>query len=355
MGQRFIPDSYMFQEMVFGIKGDQEILAYTGSGKPFTMEVIPARGPVRAFPRGLDVMAVLGSRRALEILEQEGDTEYTFFDQQLDGLRQEFSAVTEMEWKQNLYWRWLHSLLPLLEKREGENIPAFMRSAAWLDKELHTALGSWAELRHDTILYAKQSYTMLAKAAPQRPEMAYGYVEPYPEVYGRLGEMMRDLRTQMTHLGIDVEGVAEKIQQFEELLADLKAISEKQLAGQEISEEGYGLIRNIGGKLSTMKLFPKEIMDRITSGTDDKMDIVADVHTDLNTSQVLEEAVGTPGNIYVIVEDARGTRLCRGGVFSYYEFKHPLDDRLTDEKWQQMGKQKQRPAQPDWVKSFTAR
>ena len=33
--------------------------------KPFTMEVIPVAGPARAFPRGLDVMAVLGSGRAL--------------------------------------------------------------------------------------------------------------------------------------------------------------------------------------------------------------------------------------------------------------------------------------------------
>jgi hypothetical protein len=84
------------------------------------------------------------------------------------------------------------------------------------------------------------------------------------------------------------------------------------------------------------------------------MDIVADVHTDLNTKQVLEEGVGSPFNIYIIIEDSKGYRLCRGAVFSYYEFKHPLDDRLTDEKWQEMGKEGSRPNQPSWTKSFIA-
>ena len=93
-------------------------------------------------------------------------------------------------------------------------------------------------------------------------------------------------------------------------------------------------------------------MAKITSDTDERMDIIADVHTDLNTKQVLEEGVGSPFDIFVIVEDPRGTRLCRGGVFSYYEFKHPMDDRLTDEKWQEMGKQDKRPAQPLWTQTF---
>ena len=30
----------------------------------------------------------------------------------------------------------------------------------------------------------------------------------------------------------------------------------------------------------------------------------------------------------------------------------PMDDRLTDEKWQTMGKERQRPDQPPWTKTF---
>jgi len=354
MGQRFIPDSYMFQELVFGIKDTVEVMKYIGKGKPFTMEVIPRVGPVRAFPRGLDILAVLGSKRALEILEKDGDTKYEYYYEQLDKLKEEFSSKTEEEWKQNLYWRWLYSLLPLLEERKEDNIPRFMQSTAWTDKELQTTLGSWAELRHDVILYAKQSYTPLAMGIPPKPELTYGYVEPCPEVYGRIEEMMRDIRNNLDKLGIAPQGVPEKLKSFENLLDRLKTISEKELSNKALNDEEYQLIWNIGDELASMKRFSPEIMQKITSGTDERIDLIADVHTDLNTKQVLEEGVGSPFNIYVIIEDDKGRRICRGAVFSYYEFKHPMDDRLTDEKWQEMQKKGERPNQPDWIKAFTA-
>jgi hypothetical protein len=318
------------------------------------MEIIVNRGPARAFPRGLDILAVLGSKRALEILEKDGDTEYEYYYDQLNKLKQEFSSLTAEDWKQNLYFRWLYCLLPLLEGDNEDKGPKFMRSTAWTDKELQTDLGSWAELRHDVILYAKQSYPMLATGMPPRPELTYGYVEPYPEVYARLEEMMRDLRNNLDRLGIAPEGVPEKLKSFENLLSKLKTISEKELGGQILNDEEYELIWSIGEQLVSLKRFSREIMEKITSGADERMDLIADVHTDLNTKQVLEEAVGSPFDIFVIVEDAKGKRLCRGGVFSYYEFKHPLDDRLTDEKWQEMGSENQRPAQPDWIGGFTA-
>ena len=352
MGQRFIPDSYMFQELVFGVKEGKKILHYTGKDKPFTMEVIPNEGPVRAFPRGLDICAVLGSKRALKILEVEGDTEYTEYYNQLNNLKEEFSLKTIEEWKQNLYWRWLYALLPLLEEKEGANIAPFMQSPVWIDKELQTVLGSWTELRHDTILYAKQSYTVVGKGLAPEPNLTYGYVEPYPEVYARLEEMMRDLRNNLITLDLAIEGIPEKIKEFEELLDKLKIISEKEISNTPLNNEEYELIWNIGRKLTSLKEFSSQILEKITSDTDEKMEIVADVHTDVNTGQVLEEGVGSPFNLYVIMNDARGIKICRGAVFSYYEFKHPIEDRLTDEKWQEMGENRERPNQPDWVKTF---
>ncbi len=351
MGQRFIPDSYMFQELVFRIKDGKILLKYNGSGKPFTLENVPAVGPARAFPRGLDVLAVLGSKRALEILEKEGDTAYDFYDDQLLKLKKEFAALSREEWTQNLYWRWLHCLLPLIEENEDQRIPAFMKNSAWTDKEIQAVLGSWTELRHDTILYAKQSYPMVATAMPYKePELTFGYVEPYPEVYKRIKDMMADLRNSLARLGINIEGIPERISRFEDILTSLVTISEKELNGVELTDVEYDLIWNIGRNLGMLKGFPRQIMEKISSGTDDKIDLVADVHTDLNTQQVLEEGVGAPFNIFVIIKDGKGYRLCRGAVFSYYEFKHPMADRLTDEKWQEM--RDRRPPQPEWTKSF---
>ncbi|MFO7866288.1 MAG: DUF3160 domain-containing protein [Candidatus Aminicenantes bacterium] len=231
----------------------------------------------------------------------------------------------------------------------------FMHAPAWLDKQLMTSLGSWTELRHDTILYAKQSYTPLGKAVPQKPHLTYGWVEPYPEVYRRLQNMMEDLRDTLNRVKLSVPEVSQKTHEFENVLLRLADISEKELRKLDLTEEEYRFIWNIGSTLSGLKQFPKSLMDKITSETDERMDVIADVHTDLNTSQVLEEGVGSPFNIFVMVGDGPDKRLCRGAVFSYYEFKWPLSERLTDEAWQKMGAAGERPDLPRWTSSFIAR
>jgi hypothetical protein len=53
-----------------------------------------------------------------------------------------------------------------------------MSTEAWKYKELNTALASWTQLRHDTILYAKQSYTMLLGISEPLDSKLRGYVEP---------------------------------------------------------------------------------------------------------------------------------------------------------------------------------
>lgn len=350
MGQRFIPDSYVFQQMVYGVKSMQ----YTGNNHPFTMEVIPNAGPVRAFPRGLDIMTVLGSQRALEILEKEGDTDFRAYDEQMNKLKEEFSSLTQKQWGRNLYWKWLHSLIPLLNQKAGQKVPGFMKNQAWIDKALMTALGSWTELRHDTILYAKQSYTVMGRAPMPQPSLTHGYVEPYPQVYQRIKKMMTRLREMSRELKIEIKEVQEKIERFENVLNRLKVISEKEIEKKPLTKEEFSFIWNIGRTLKELKEFPESLQKQISSDTDEQMDIIADVHTDPNTSQVLQEGVGSPFHIYVIIKDPEGYRLTHGAVFSYYEFKHPLDDRLTDEKWQEMGKDNQRPPLPKWTQSFIA-
>ncbi len=64
------------------------------------------------------------------------------------------------------------------------------------------------------------------------------------------------------------------------------------------------------------------------------MAVVADVHTDLNSGQALEEAVGPAFRIIVMAPIDGQPTPAVGGVFSYYEFKQPIAQRLTDEAWQ---------------------
>jgi hypothetical protein len=43
-----------------------------------------------------------------------------------------------------------------------------------------------------------------------------------------------------------------------------------------------------------------------------------------------------------------------GSVFSYYEFKQPQSNRLTDEEWKQMLEEGQQPDRPTWTSSFVS-
>jgi len=321
MGQRFIPDSYMFQQLVY--------------------DKVGTAGDPRLFPKGLDVMSVLGSERALHHLEPE--KKYYNYEEQMDVLREEFSTLDQLVWTQNLYWTWLYCLLPLLQEKD-DTYPAFMQSDAWTDKELNTALGSWTELRHDTILYAKQSYTLRVTAMPPPTQLTKGYVEPNPYVYARLASLAQMMREGLQQRNLLLPEYTEKLETLEQLLLQLKTISEKELSGEPLTEDEYQLIWNIGETLESLVTFKTAV----ESEADKSVAIVADVHTDVNTSMVLEEGVGNVFLIFVVVKIDGRILITKGGVFSYYEFLQPMSNRLTDEQWQAMEK----PPLPEWTNSF---
>jgi hypothetical protein len=324
MGQRYIPDSYILGQLVYTNVGTQ---------------LVP-----RLMPSGLDVMAALGSDRAWELLDSE--KEYVNYVSQMEFLWNQIGNMTESEWTQNLYYLWVYSLLPLLSD-PGEGYPYFMQSEAWVDKQLSTALGSWAELRHDTILYAKQSYTVEATGLP--PEVT-GYVEPVPALYARLASLCRMMIEGLDSRSLLSTLIEHKLETLHSFLLSLQTIAIKELTSAPLNATEYSIIRNSGYTLGSVVELPTD--DLFVSDADDDMAVIADVHTDPNLEQVLEVGVGRPMMILVAVPIAGQVVLARGGVFSYYEFTWPMEDRLTDEAWQQMLDSGQEPPLPSWTASF---
>ncbi|AKB78097.1 dTDP-D-glucose 4,6-dehydratase [Methanosarcina horonobensis HB-1 = JCM 15518] len=341
MGQRFIPDSYVFSNLVGAYTGE-----YQGEKEePFTFVISGAGRPIRGFPRGLDIMALLGSERAVFWLDELNDSSYENYSVQYANIETEFSNFSAADWNRNLYWSWLYSLQPLL-KDYGEGYPTFMQTDAWQDKELSTSLASWTELRHDTILYAKQSYTITETSMPMPPEEkpVVGYVEPVPDFYARLLAL-----TKMTNHGLDEmdvldSGSKSRLTELEGILSRLQAISEKELENEELTEEDYEFIKNFGDQLEGVITDVDEKARKTT--------VVADVHTDGNTEVVLEEGVGYVDMLVVAYKLPDGRILLGAGpVMSYYEFKQPMEERLTDEKWREMLKENP-PERPEWSSSY---
>jgi hypothetical protein len=343
MGQRFVPDAYVFRELIFRNVG--------------------TTADPRGLPKGLDLFAAMGSERAYELLDEMGETRYENYNSQMEKMQTWMSGLSVNEWTETLYNTWLYTFHPLIAV-PGAGYPAFMQSSAWIDKQLNTVLGSWSELKHDTILYAKQVYAELGGGMPPpEPEPPKGYVEPVPLFYARLAAL-----TAMTREGLQSRGLlndidASSLDSLESLASSLQAMAEKELRGEPLTEDEYATIRFYGGQLETLTMAAAD------SDTTDpyanryleeepQAAVIADVATNpAPPASVLEEGVGRVNPIYVvvpIVEDDGTTYLqaTKGGVFSYYEFPWPIDDRLTDEKWRGMLDDGTAPPPPEWTASF---
>jgi hypothetical protein len=342
LGQRYTPDSFMMQQLIVPAVG-----AYQGQGQPFTLEMTQT-GPARCFARGLDIMSVLGSSRAGQILQQEGDTAYQGYDAQVQKLQAQFAALPPEQWSQTLYWGWLRMLEPLLQPL-GEGYPQFMRTGAWQDRQLATALASWAQLRHDTILYVKQPYGMVTMAMPRPiPQIpSRGYVEPLPELYARLIALTQATREGLSAMKMLPATVGTRLQGTADLFQKLLAISSAELSGQALSDAQYDYIRNYGMTIEDLTSAMDEQSTRTT--------VVADVQTDPNTSQVLEEGTGYLRPLVAAFSDDQGkVHLGRGAMLSYYEFKQPMANRLTDEAWRTM-LMNTPPAPAPWIAAFVVK
>jgi len=144
---------------------------------------------------------------------------------------------------------------------------------------------------------------------------------------------------------------------LDSLLSFLVDISERELDGETLTTEDYERIKYYGGELEAITL---AAADQEGEGMasyfeeNEQAALVADVATDPN-GQVLEEAIGRVFEIYVAVPDGMGgTHIAKGGVFSYYEFPWPMDDRLTDESWREMLQAGNAPPRPVWTAAFIA-
>ncbi len=343
MGQRFSVDAAILQKLVYRDVAEN------------------AAGNRRMLPDALDVPAALGSKEALKILNASTDvSEYPDYEVNLQEIQESVAAAGDELWASSVSSAWLNTLRPLLnEERTG--YPMFMKNTAWTHKNLITFLGNYTELKHDTVLYAKQTMAEMG-ADGIIPVDDRGYVEPEPEVFARLKAL-----AEATVNGLDQNGmISEEDKDYMGILAELtgklQIISEKELRNELPSDEEFDLIRAYGGTLEHLWL--RTVM---TEGHDDKyltMDypaaLITDIATDPNQERCLEIACGNPDTIYVLVNFDGAIRLAKGSVYEFYQIEQPLSDRLTDEEWRDIIKTAdyyagtEVPALPDWIADYAS-
>ena len=289
--QRYTPDSAAFQALVF-----DQVRDFTGQGRPFSLVTLNGQ-KVKGLPQGLELMALLGSKEAARILEQGGDTAYQGYPEAANQARELLYRSGQGDLASSnlrLMSYWL---------TRGQPSQADPR------RRLTSCLGLWTWQRHISILYAKQSYTIGLKSMGLEKPRQGAWLTPAPELYLHLKDQLagfnRVLRSQ-------------KLREMMSILDRCQEIASAELAGLGPSQEDAGFLNNLDRELKAL------------AGGEDQP-LVVDVHTEPANGLVLEEALGYPR--ITLQELKEGTK-ARGALFSFYEFKWPLENRLTDQAWQ---------------------
>lgn len=315
MGQRFTVDASIMQRLVYSSVEEN------------------SAGSRRMLPDVLDIPAAFGSDVALQLLSENGDTEYAGYMDNMNLLREALGQDNPELWSASLYAGWLNTLRPLLAPK-GEGYPMFMQGEEWMKKNLECFAGSFAELKHDTVLYAKQVMAEMGGGEEETIDFR-GYVEPEPEVYARFARLADATKEGLQACGmLDAEDEV-NLSRLSELAGRLKVIAQKELADESLTDAEYRLIEEYGGNLEHFWYEALKEYEEYVFADEYPAAMVVDIATDPNGS-VLEVATGDPSRIYVVVKVDGSLRVAVGSVYSFYQFPWPMNDRLTDTKWRVM-------------------
>ncbi len=341
MGQRFTLDAYIFQNLIY--------------------DRVKARddGTRRDFPSGLDVMAAFGSAPAMSELSNTGATSFPNYSDQMAKMQQAVHAQPEAQWLGRFYDTWLYAFFPVLKAKDA-TYPAYMQTSAWGYKDLNAALGSWAELKHDTILYTKMPEG-LGGGGPPMSGPAPSMVEPNPEAFYRMAYMAKSLSCGLQNSvlqmpcqessypsnGTSIDDYANGMMYLGSRFQMFGDIAVKELAGQPLTEDENNAITDCLGMIECIN----EATDYNRPQSEmPKPAVVAAVSGSGNS--VLEVGVGNVDRIYVVVPLEGKWQAAQGGVFSYYEFTQPRDQRLTDDEWRTKLAGADAPNLPAWASNF---
>jgi len=334
-GQRYTVDSHVFSNVVFD------------------------RVETRVLPSPLDAaFGAFGNDHAAALLAPEL-TERPYAGA-LAAMRTLVDAHPASYWQSSLYTGWLAALRTLSARAgapaagasvatDAPNLPAVARTEPWARRLLNTQLASWAELRHDTILYAKQSYTVGSEC-----EFPDAYVEPYPEFFRAIAQLAERGREVAGDLGLEAGPDAALQTKIDDYFATLGRIAqtlaemaELQRTGMPHSPEHVTFINQAirvegGGSGDPWQTgWYKDLFFDPVAGIE--LDpTIADVHTDpggdtpfLRDASVLHVGTGMPRPMIVSVDTCTGPRSYAGIVFAYHEHLEPGLRRLTDDEWLQ--------------------
>lgn len=298
----------------------------------------------RMFVAGVDIFDAMGSAAARGLLgsdKAEQDYDEEELAQTLDELRTLLDSDDPAFYYRSYYTAHLGLLRNLARFETGSGL-YFTESPAWGLRALTGAHGSWAELRHDTLLYVKQVYAEMG-GGDEGPtfrtfpfDRPIHYIEPNRGFFVGAINLLRVLESQELLSGEMID-LRPQIERFEEILTRALEIVDKELRDQPISPEENEFIVSVAEQLVPIVTGTFASPYSFDPPEEYRRALVADVFTNAEVGRVLEVATGIPYRMHVLLNDGDGgKRIATGYGYSYYEFYGPMDQRMTNEEWREI-------------------
>lgn len=289
---------------------------------------------------GVDLMALLGNSLAERLtLTNEDNLKWDKFKEKYEETKAMVDARTDKEEKANIYRTWLW-VLKAFNNEYGEGYPDFMRSEKWQYKDLNTALASWAQLKHDTILYAKQ---FGAECGGDEPTDLRHYVEPNVNLYRRVKYLVGLTMDADEKYSLLNDEQKARLNDFDDMLEFLIKVSIEELKDETTSDEDNERLKVIGGEMENIFIafnkdesgeeFEIPPVDRDTANVADIQRIGSNV-VDKPEGSFLEVGSGRFSTIYVVYRLNGKYYLGSGSVMNYYEFYS--ENRLDNNEFKEM-------------------
>ncbi len=341
-GQRFVIDSYVTGNVVFD------------------------KVKSRMLPSTLDILFSLGNSASAQLLKDELD-KYNY-SSNLAALRYLIDSYEFDFWNNSIYNLWLNSIRSLNPPEDRSTLPAFMQTAAWWQQKMNSQLSSWTELRHDNLLYAKQSYTGGATCS-----YPYSFVEPVPEFFNSISLLAKNTLEKLNSISSFDNWTKEEFNRYFAKLSGvtdtLAVIAQKELDNIPFNENEENFLKRMlfnnpdqaCGAPSHIGWYPELYYNDWGQSDLHKEDyLVADYHTaptDENGAVVgwVKHAGTGPIDLAIIIAQSPGNKeiVFVGPVSSYYEYTSTNFYRLTDEEWKE-SYLVQKSARPNWVNIYLA-
>ncbi len=207
-----------------------------------------------------------------------------------------------------------------------------MHTPAYADLRMNTAIAAFAQLRHNHVLIAGQSYDEGGCVIPD------GWVEPAPATYEALIHYAdRGAAVIPTLDPGDVGGARGYFQRLGTVLRALKVIGDYELAGVPLPDAAKRFLSQVvemrpggtGGPPTYTGWYFDLFQHREADGLKEA-DLIADVYTSSNAG-ISYLGVGAPRLGVFVVDRGGAPRLMVGPVARAYEHLGPLAKRLDDQ------------------------